>query len=201
MTTITYRKGIIAADSRATIAGIIILPGQMRKLMVSERHGCVYAIAGAANEASELVRQIDAQPVLPWYSSKPFETTLGEEVQILIGQHDGRLFYFECGYWSEVDAEFTAIGSGMQAAIAAMHMGADAVKAVEIASLCDSGTDGKIASVKLSDLKAPKYFLTAAAEESLPKSRSSSRRSSGSKAQPSRSKAPSAASPSKRLRL
>jgi ATP-dependent protease HslVU (ClpYQ) peptidase subunit len=43
-----------------------------------------------------------------------------------------------------VEDDFSAIGSGAQAAMAAMHMGADVKRAIEIASQVDVGSGGKI---------------------------------------------------------
>ena len=193
MTTIAYRSGVMAADSRVTACDVVILPERARKLLISERHGCVYAIAGAANEATELVRRIDRLQILPWYSSESFETDLGNDVQLLIGQHDGRLFSFECGFWAEVESEFTAIGSGTQAAIAAMYMGASAPDAVKIASLCDAGTDTNVFEVNLFSLKRPDY-LKSVEGESRKKSPSSSLRSCSKTPRKRRTKAPSDAS-------
>lgn len=49
----------------------------------------------------------------------------------------------------KVDDDFYSIGTGSQAALAAMHMGANPVKAVEIASLIDPSSGGGVDYIKL----------------------------------------------------
>lgn len=49
----------------------------------------------------------------------------------------------------EVDAPFYAVGSGKQSALAAMHLGCDPKKAVEVACLVDTSTGGPVDVIKL----------------------------------------------------
>lgn len=50
--------------------------------------------------------------------------------------------------WRILD-EFAAIGSGNEAACAAMHMGASAIKAVKIAKLVNADTGGRVVSMSI----------------------------------------------------
>lgn len=63
------------------------------------------------------------------------------EFHALVMHPDGRIEEWETERFGvPVEDPFWAIGSGRVAALAAMHMGADATRAVEIAALCDVGT-------------------------------------------------------------
>ena len=61
---------------------------------------------------------------------------------------DGSLTIYEQNASFDVTTEFGAWGSGSPAANAAMYMGADAAKAVEIAALLDDSTGGKVVTMK-----------------------------------------------------
>jgi ATP-dependent protease HslVU (ClpYQ) peptidase subunit len=154
MTTLAIRDGIIAADSRATVSSVIV-PEAIRKLIVSQRHGVVYGVCGALADALDVVRGMESLSALPWISGEVFRFSGCDDILILVAQWDGRIFSIENGAWRQVTAEFIAGGSGMEAAYAAMHMGASATKAIEIASLCDSATGGDIAHFDIRNLEAP----------------------------------------------
>lgn len=192
MTTIAYRAGILASDSRGTW-GTFIVPEKMKKLIVSAKHGCIYAIAGTYPRAIHFVRLLEKLDRLPWNSPELMDLSEfqdgGDEgyFSIIILQWDGRVFTFEAGVYSEIEAEFYAIGSGAQAACAAMTMGADACKAIQIASHVDSGTDDRVTCFGANELKAPAY-LTARGRSRPARSRSTPARSARPKSRASRKK-------------
>lgn len=140
MTTIVYRDGVMAADSRFTIeteAGGARM-GRCEKLYRktvkigkrTEEH-----IIGVSGESSPALVYLD------WYGSgKPVP-----EVFAVAGADFGALIYNRHGVF-EVDAycrpelvleKFWAVGSGAKAALGAMHAGANARQACAIACKID----------------------------------------------------------------
>lgn len=59
---------------------------------------------------------------------------------------------------------FLALGSGSKAALGALYMGADAVRAVEIARLADAYTGGPIQTMRLCDIWREREGLVAGAD-------------------------------------
>jgi len=156
MTTIAYREGVVASDSRA-LAGYQILQRPAQKLFPSQKHNLVFAIAGELAAGASFVRILESLPKMPWISGKHviFEQKAAEDVTIVAFQHDRRVFEFEAGHWFETTADILAFGSGSSAALAAMACGADAPKAVTVSSTIDAGTDDRVVFYKLADF-APK---------------------------------------------
>lgn len=190
MTTIAYRAGIVASDSRA-LCGLSISPGAAKKLFVSEKHGCIFAVSGGYTRALNFVRILESLERMPWHDERILDLTQDNEVEdfdVFAVQWDGRAFHIENGHFSEVTGEFYAMGSGSQAALAAMNMGADALRAVQIASLIDAGTDDRIVCYGINELKKPAY-LTARARSPKPRSRAPRAQTSRPKSRPVR-KAP-----------
>jgi hypothetical protein len=63
----------------------------------------------------------------------------------LVMHPDGRVDEWETDRVGvPIEDRFYAIGSGRQAAMAAMCMGADPVRAIEVAKLCDINTGGNV---------------------------------------------------------
>ena len=77
----------------------------------------------------------------------------------MVFHRDGRVFSFETdGLWFEpAEVPFMALGSGSKAALGALHMGADAVRAVEVASLADAYTGGPIITLRVADIWADRH--------------------------------------------
>ena len=192
MTTIAFRAGLIASDSRGTW-GDFICPDKVKKMVVSEKHGCVYAIAGSYPHAVRFIRVLDSLDRLPWNEPSKmldFAELQGDEEQkfsIVVLQWDGRLFTFEAGIYAEIITEFYSIGSGAQAALAAMTMGADAMKAIQIASTVDCGTDSNIVCYGVEELTKPAY-LSARVRSPKPRARPTQAAPARSKSRASRKK-------------
>lgn len=187
MTTIAVKAGIIASDSRST-CGHFVYPEVTRKLFVSEKHGVIYGVAGAYAKGLAFTRILETLPCLPWHSPEVLDLSdFQDEFTVLVLQWDGRLFAFEMGHWFEIQGGTYAIGSGDQAAVAAMLMGADACKAIQIASQVDNGTDSHIVCFGLEELKKPAY-LTARDRSRSARSRPTPARTSRPKSRASRKK-------------
>ena len=133
MTTIAYRNGVLAADSRCMLGGwksTYPLPKLFRL-----KDGSVCGICGDYASGLAFKDWLDSDHSNP-------RPTLAESTVIQMTV-DG-LTIHEDGASFPVTTEFAAWGSGSPAANGALHMGADAVKAVQIAALLDDGTGGDV---------------------------------------------------------
>lgn len=145
MTTIAYRDGIMAADSRAYGGDkrSIGMKTKIHLLSDGTLFGCSSSCVGADGI---LRRWVDAGcPPAVGSDVKP------DSFELLLIRPNGDVFFAHdnLDLTGPLSAEFHAIGSGYQFAIAVMTMGFDAVKAVEVASQCDIWTDGPITQLKL----------------------------------------------------
>lgn len=136
MTVIVYRDGIMAADRQSTISGVRAC--EVTKIARRESDGALIGVAGDAALASAYMRWFVAgeqgeRPSMH-VSADDHKTALA-----LIVRPDGSVEEHSVAGWAPVEGEFFAYGSGLEAAIAAMHMGADARRAVEIANIVTTG--------------------------------------------------------------
>lgn len=138
MTTIVYRDGVMASDSLAT-RGAWVLPGHTEKLFRMKDGG----VAAVTGDYAPGCRYIE------WLNSPTGEEpAIGESTVIRLNPDLTVTVYEVGGSYKEDVGEFCAWGSGMPAALAALHMGADAAKAVEMASLVDTNSGGKVITMK-----------------------------------------------------
>jgi ATP-dependent protease HslVU (ClpYQ) peptidase subunit len=143
MTTVAYRNGIMAADTMALRGSI---PRICKKLY---RLGDT--IIGLAGNLSDGLVFIDwwerGHDIADW---PIFHMYRGNEdapdISALVLTADGLDLWTEHAQPIPILDDFFAIGSGTAAAMAAMHMGADPIRAVEIAMLVDYSTGGDIMS-------------------------------------------------------
>ncbi|MBZ9600747.1 peptidase S14 [Phyllobacterium chamaecytisi] len=143
MTTVVYRDGVMAADSRA-YAGNKQPLGTKRKihrLADGSLFGCSSSKVGLPEKLRRLVEEFGV------------ETSFKESIdaQAIVVKPNGDIFYFnaEDGFSGPIASDFIAIGSGEHFAQGALMMGADAVRAVEIGCECDVWTGGPITQLKL----------------------------------------------------
>jgi hypothetical protein len=143
MTTIAFKDGILAADSRAMCNHWVAHDSAMK--IFEETHPVhgrmLFAIAGDYVEGRHAVQAIFAKKkYVPQHSETGFTvlgvTPQGQLRQWVVGEThtDGEA----------VLAPFYAIGSGRVPAMAAMHAGATAIEAVEIAKKLDPSTGGEV---------------------------------------------------------
>ena len=137
MTTIAYRNGIIAYDSRATRGDLIATDNREKR---REKNGVIFVLSGRQDH-------IEAMMSL-WF---------GEEIEIEPNSHGfviAENVLWEIGYDEDFvklifdPAEYHAFGSGDYHAITAMDMGASAVEAVQMAMKRDVYTGGEIRTIK-----------------------------------------------------
>lgn len=135
MTTIAYKDGVVAYDSRCT-RGTTILDDDANKLHVVKEVS--FLCTGATCDFAALIDGFfgnDAPNAVEASALAWDGTTLW-----LVGHDD------KTGAWKdalELDRPHT-IGSGANHALTAMDMGANAYKAVEMAAKRDTSTGGKI---------------------------------------------------------
>ena len=140
MTTIAYKNGIIAYDSRATNGAVITNPNANK---CKTLNGASFFFCGAISDFDDFMALYFGEPV-----DKTLDVTAivveGSSVTLASSDEEGKL-------WKENLLEFPcyAIGSGATFALTAMDMGADAKKAVAMAAKRDTGTGGTIRTYKV----------------------------------------------------
>ncbi|GGU79148.1 proteasome subunit beta [Pseudomonas laurentiana] len=140
MTTIAYKDGVIAYDSRQTRSGSIV-SDDCQKLTVVD--GVSFFLSGAVCDEKALIAAYFGTP-----SAAPVECS-GYAVDggklLMVGYDD------KTGIWKqELDpANPDAIGSGSAYALAAMDMGASAEGAVRAAMKRDIYTGGTIRTMTI----------------------------------------------------
>lgn len=75
----------------------------------------------------------------------------GDKADVLVASKDGLRLFQSSPYPMVLENKFFAIGSGCDAAMAAMHLGLDARRAVEVACVVCTGCGGGIDAIDLED--------------------------------------------------
>jgi hypothetical protein len=153
MTTIAYRDGVLAADRRAMI-GDWVTVGRVSKIARGP-DGSLFAATGDLAVAARFRRWVEGGRA----GDAP-ET--GRDSRCIVVEPDGRVLVFESDTFFVGDGPFHAWGSGFPAALAAMHMGASAARAIEIAALLDPATGGGVDVLLLDGVGALAEVLAAA---------------------------------------
>lgn len=151
MTTIVYRDGIMAADSRVTVeteAGGI-RHFKCEKLYRKTCYGKEDVIIGLAGESGPGLVFLD------WFgtvgdSTPPSVLIDGEgDFTALVLRKSGLYEYDKWCRGEKVMGRFYAVGSGAKAALGALHMGASAKRAVQVACKVDTYSAGPIVQMSL----------------------------------------------------
>jgi len=145
MTTIVYRDGILAADSRVSY-GSAIIPGTIRKVQRLS-NGALYGFSGSV-EVGEIMRRRVSKASDEMAPLEDEVDLKGESFEALIIQPDGGVLCFENRTWMEFKCPYIAMGSGRDFAYGALAMGASAKQAIKAAAALDPGTGGRIVSLK-----------------------------------------------------
>lgn len=152
MTTIAYRDGVIAADSRMTYTtegggSRKHLCTKLYRKTITEGRRSFDVIIATAGESSPALCFVD------WYGSgKSIPEALmefGGDFTVLILRPDG---LYEADVYCRPDKilePYYAVGSGAKEALASMHCGKSAVDAVRVAATIDPYTGGRIVSMSL----------------------------------------------------
>lgn len=138
MTTVVYRDGVLAADSRATSNGLI--DNQTTK--VWSHKGVLIGACGS----QALCERFRSWVVAGMEGESPYEGA--EDGNGIVVSAAGVVCFSDSGCW-RVSEPFYTLGSGYQLALGALAMGATAQEAVEIAARFDTMTGGKITVLRL----------------------------------------------------
>lgn len=142
MTTIAFRDGIMAADSRA-YSGRNLYVGMKRK--IHRVNGMLVGISSSTVGVPEKVRRLIEDNGIEGSFEDPLDCSA------IVVTRDGRVFYFDKSdtFSGPVQSEFLAIGSGEDYAMGAMAHGASAEDAVRIAIQYDPWSAGEICIERL----------------------------------------------------
>ena len=152
MTTIAYRNGVMAADSRVTMdseagGSPVFDCEKLYRKTIRDGRAKRQVIIGLAGESEPGLIFLD------WYGSKtPAPQVLIDgqaDFTALLLTSDG---LFEVGMYCRPERvlnKFYAVGSGAKAAMGAMYAGCTAKRAVEIACLVDPYTAPPIRTMRL----------------------------------------------------
>jgi len=141
MTTIAYRDKVMAADRLMNWSGV-----KAKTTKIVRAGNALIGAAGSAQDAGTFIRWWESGADL---GSLPEIRQYGDgdapNFEILVLRPGPRLTLYT-QHFQPVDLEedFWAIGSGAKAAMGAMHMGASAEKAVEVAAMVDCYTGGRV---------------------------------------------------------
>lgn len=138
MTTVVSNLDSIAADSLAVLDGT---RSSIKKL-IRGPEGSVFGIAGAVTQCLAVVDYING-------GEKGEAPDSLDDVIVLWLRRDGLFLLDGSAKPQPVLELFTAIGTGAQAALGAMHMGADPTEAVRVAAKIDVNTGGRVVTMKV----------------------------------------------------
>lgn len=139
MTTIVYRDGVLASDSLSS-SGSCADPAPFPKIR-RLRDGRLFGICGSLSLFG---------PFLEWLE-KGGPRPEAKDSSILVISADGKsaVNYEDGGFFPQSVSPWIAIGSGYAVAQGALHMGASAKRAVQIAALVDNSTGGEVISLSV----------------------------------------------------
>ena len=143
MTTIAFRDGILAGDTRIC-SDDRIEPGHARKVF-RLRNGVLVGFAGTLALIQSTLAALRKSPD----SNVEVKVDEENELHALIIYPNGRVRELDSAGWTEVKAKYHAIGSGSRDALVAMECGKTAAEAVRVAMRFDTNTGGKVQTVSL----------------------------------------------------
>lgn len=143
MSTITYRDGIMAADSRAYNGGRTPIGAKMKIHRLED--GSLLGVSSPVVGQGEALRD--------WFNAGAdvSEHPSPLDFQALLVKANGEVFYYSDTPFPSgpLAGPFWAIGSGEQYALGAMVCGATAIQAVEVAAGLDSMSQLPVAALTL----------------------------------------------------
>jgi ATP-dependent protease HslVU (ClpYQ) peptidase subunit len=143
MTTIAYKNGIIAYDSRQTRNDTIVDDDREKKIV---RDGVVFIFCGTPAEFDDLIAEYFGNSSRDEYNSHGIVFDKGKLYHFSKTKDDGL-----CKHPLDPMKQF-AIGSGEDHAWTAMDCGLCAIDAIEKAKLRDTGTGGKVRSYSITPM-------------------------------------------------
>lgn len=143
MTTLVYRDGVLAADSRGTRNGMIC-PGAVSKVYIVD--GRLVGFVGDTAFGQRFVRDLRE-------GREPADLE-GEAIAVIVDRDGGTVRVHQNATWYVEEGRFAAWGTGLAAALGALHMGATADQAVEAACEVDPNSGGPVQIVSLRKRKS-----------------------------------------------
>lgn len=150
MTTIVYRDGVLAADSRAYRGDKSPLGTKVKIHRLWD--GSLFGASSNCVGADTLLRRW-VEEGCPSQKSGDIKP---DSFEMILIRPNGEVFFAHdnLDLSGPLEAPFFAIGSGEQYALGALEMGADAVRAVRVACEFDVWSDGQILSICLNEKAA-----------------------------------------------
>jgi ATP-dependent protease HslVU (ClpYQ) peptidase subunit len=139
MTTIAYRDGVLASDSRLTFVDYVCTDKCIKVWALPD--GTLFGASGDNEGGLALLKSLRA--------GEPMKTEVDSDFTAIRILPKGQIFITEGKLWDRWPERFVAIGSGGKYALAAMRSGADAVTAVKAGIALDIYSGGRIQQVKL----------------------------------------------------
>jgi hypothetical protein len=147
MTTIAYRRGILASDSRVTMVEQGESPhivSDKEKKIWRLPDGRLFAASRGCEDGVRLYNLMRAAKP----GTKP--SLKLDDINAILIDLNGTIWFYEGNIWQKVKEPWIAIGSGSRVgAIPAMMAGASAKDAVRIGIKCDPYSGGRIQVLKL----------------------------------------------------
>lgn len=146
MTTIVYKDGVVAYDSRCCAGDLIVDDNYDKKIV---RNGVTFFMAGALSDDDNFID-------VYFGNEEPEDDNTN--CAIVVDEH-GQAWLAaindESGFWKRRlgGTHVYAIGSGSPFAFTAIDLGCDAAGAVKAAMLRDSKTGGKVRTFKVTKKK------------------------------------------------
>lgn len=141
MTTIAYKDGVLAGDTRVSDDDGFVWSDNFRKVF-KLKTGCLFGASGDTEGGEILLRALRKGITLPALPD-------GAEINAILVLPDRSIHVTEGGVWIRWPEPFVALGSGKKAAMGAMRTGANAVQAVEAGIACDCNSGGRVQAVYL----------------------------------------------------
>jgi len=138
MTTIAFKDGLIAYDSRCTQDQTIVDDNHNKKVTVEKVH---FFFSGALSDYNDFIESYFGKKPEYKLSCSAFVCDKGKVYKCGVDN--------EIMFWKVLIEVPASIGSGQDHAITAMDMGADAKTAVKMAIKRDSGSGGRVRVFKL----------------------------------------------------
>lgn len=139
MTTIAVSRNQMAADQRVTDGNRRFRGKKIRRI-----GGAVVGCAGDGASIAKFIRWLEEGQ-----QDDPPKFAKDAELEAIVLTPAGIFAYGTDCVPEEVLDPFYACGTGAEAALGAMHMGADPRRAVEVAALVDNSTGGPIDVIDL----------------------------------------------------
>ena len=141
MTTIAYKDGVLAGDTRVSDDDGFVWTDSFRKVF-KLKSGCLFGASGDTEGGEILLRALRRGITLPALPD-------GAEIAAVLILPDRTIHISEGSIWLRWPEPFVAIGSGKKAAMGAMLAGADAQAAVAAGMKCDTYSGGHVQAVYL----------------------------------------------------